>query len=398
MAITLQQTPNDFSPANNPMVFTFTSTSTAQDNFSYYLELYVNGALHSSHQVFNEYATAGRFDASPYIRAVLQSDLITDGTLINPYGDATCTYYIDIYEKYGATPAVQIGSLITSATLNSFNGALRHDEYISFDVNDYNMSSSSDIKFLTSFPRTERYFAGLDESFFIGLFRTSVATAHSVYFKLYDVTGSLIASDSQVLGSDKFIVLNCGPAEIIANTTITSGNFDTCYRYAIEIRYGAGGVALRSEVFYVYIDTECKRYPTKRLIWLNKFGVWDSFTFSLVTTESSNVVTSTYSGEKGEWSGTADYTYPLYKGEQRSYAKKVTDTLLLNSDWVKEDVQQWLVREIYESPKVYIEQATGFEPVVVKNANYTLKQKRKDGLIQEALQADRTYTYTSQLN
>lgn len=398
MAITLVQTPADFSPCGNPMVFTWTSTNTAQDNFSFYIDLYINGVLHSSHQVYREANTAGRFDASSFIRATLESDLVTDGTLINPYSAATCTYYIEVYEKYGDPPSVQVGSLQTSATLNSFNGALRHDAFIDFNLTDYNMSSGSDILFLTSFPRTRNYFTGLDESFFIGLFRTSTATAHSVYFKLYDVTGSLIASDSQALGSDKFIVLNCGPQEIIDNTTITVGNFSTCYRYAIEIRYGAGGVSLRSEIFYVYIDSECARYTTRRLIWLNKYGVWDAFTFRLVSTESTTVETSTYSGEKGEWQSDSTYTYPLYKGERKSYAKQATDTLILNSDWIKEDVQQWLVRELYESPKVYLEQTGGFEPVVVKNASYTLKQRKKDGLIQEQVQLDRTYTYTSQLN
>lgn len=400
MAITLQNNAADFSPCGNPMVFTFTSTNTAQANFSFYIELYINGALHSSHQVFKEYGTAARFDASPFIRAVLQSDLITDGTLINPYSDGTCTYYLDVYEKYGATPTVQIGSLQTTATLNSFNGALRHDAWIGFDQADYNMSTGSDILFLTSFPRSRNYFTGLNESFFIGMFRTSVAVTHYINFKLYDVTGSLIASDYLTLGSDKFIVFNCGPAEIIANTTITSGNFASCYRYAIEIRYGGapGGSTLRSEIFNVYIDSECTRYTTRRLTWLNKFGVWDSFTFRLVSTESTNVETSTYSGEKGQWENTADYNYNLYKGERRAYAKQAKDTMILNSDWIKEDVQQWLVRELYESPKVYLEQTDGFEQVVVKSASYTLKQRKKDGLIQEQVQLDRTYSYTSQLN
>jgi len=398
MAITIQQAPNDFSPANNEMIFTFTSTNTAQDNFSFYLELTINGALHSTHQVYREYQTAGRFDVSPYVRAILESSLITDGTLINPYTDATATFSIDVYEKYGATPTVQVGTLVTSATLNTFNGALRHDAFISFDPTAYNMSSTTGALFLTSFPRTERYMCGVDEALFLGLLRTSTATPHSVYFKLYDITGSLIASDSSALGSDLFIVLNCGPSEIVANTTITSTDFDTCYRYAVEIRYGFAGVALRSEIFYVYIDTECKRYDTKRLHWLNKYGVWDSFTFSLVSVETSEIQNSKYSIEKGQWSSTATYSYPLYKGEQRSYAKYVTDKLILNSDWIKEDVQNWLVREIYESPKVYLEQASGFEPIVVSNSSYMLKKKKKDGLIQEQLQADRTYTYTSQLN
>jgi hypothetical protein len=70
----------------------------------------------------------------------------------------------------------------------------------------------------------------------------------------------------------------------------------------------------------------------------------------------------------------------------------------LNSDWITEEIQNWLVRELYESPKVYLEQGSNFEPVNVVNANYDLKQRRKDGLLQEVIQLQKTYTYNSQLN
>jgi hypothetical protein len=73
--------------------------------------------------------------------------------------------------------------------------------------------------------------------------------------------------------------------------------------------------------------------------------------------------------------------------------------LILNSDWIHQDVQQWLVRELYESPRVYIDflGIIYLEPVNVTNANYLLKQRRKAGLIQEQVQIDRTYTKNSQL-
>jgi hypothetical protein len=87
-------------------------------------------------------------------------------------------------------------------------------------------------------------------------------------------------------------------------------------------------------------------------------------------------------------------------GQKVSFSKFVDDRLILNSDWISEDVQNWLVRELYESPKVYLQNDFGnsnFEPVVVTNASSRLKQRRKDGLMQELVQIDRTYTYTSQL-
>ena len=394
MAITITQTPTSFLPGGNPLVFTFTSTATANANFSFYCELWINGTLHSTHQVYREYNTAGRFDASPYIRAVLESELVTDGSLENPYTDAYCTYYLKVFEKWGTPATVRMITETNSATVYAFNGSLRHPEWIAFDPDDYDASVTQNSLFLTSFPRSRKYLCGLDESMFLGAL-VSGGSASTMFVELYDIAGSVIASDNVALTTSNMVVLNVGPQEIIDNTTITSGDFANCYRYYIYIDYG--GVT-STETFWIYIDRECKRYATKRLFWLNKFGVWDSFTFTLVSQESTNVETSTYSGEKGEWSSTATYSYPIYKGERKSYAKTASDRLILNSDWIKEDIQQWLVRELYESPKVYLETAQGFEPVVLTNQSYTLKQKRKDGLLQEQVQIDRTYTYTSQLN
>jgi hypothetical protein len=130
---------------------------------------------------------------------------------------------------------------------------------------------------------------------------------------------------------------------------------------------------------------------------LNKFGVWDSFTFTLVSTESTAVTGGVYEREKGVWKET-NYTFPLYQGEKVTYSKRAEDIMTLNSDWITEEIQHWLVRELYESPKVYLEQGSNFEPVNVVNGNYDLKQRRKDGLIQEVVQLQKTYTYNSQLN
>jgi chlorite dismutase len=86
-------------------------------------------------------------------------------------------------------------------------------------------------------------------------------------------------------------------------------------------------------------------------------------------------------------------------------SKYSVDKMLLNSDWIHEDVQQWLVRELYESPRVYLQlqddEPVGaylvYEPVNVTNASYLLKQRKKAGLIQEQVQITRTYTRVSQL-
>jgi hypothetical protein len=177
-------------------------------------------------------------------------------------------------------------------------------------------------------------------------------------------------------------------------------DFQSCAYFTVRVQgLDAGTNSGFSELFTFWIDTECHRYDTHRLHWLNKLGGWDSFTFTLVSTNSTKVKTSEYQRERGQWNPTGTtWEYTRYHGEQMAFNKYATDTTVLNSDWIHESVQQWLVRDLYESPKVYLEVTPGaFEPVKVTNEDFSLKQRRVDGLIRETVNLERTYTYNSQL-
>jgi hypothetical protein len=220
---------------------------------------------------------------------------------------------------------------------------------------------------------------------------------------LYDITNTLIATDTVTVTLALNIgVIDCAPQNLITNTSVTLVDFQSCAYYTIRARAGTepfGIYSGYSELFTFWIDTECHRYDTHRLHWLNKLGGWDSFTFTLVSTNSTKVKTSEYQRERGEWNNTGTvWQYTRYHGEQMAFNKYATDTTVLNSDWIHESVQQWLVRDLYESPKVYLESTPGvFEPVKVTNEDFSLKQRRVDGLIRETVNLERTYTYNSQL-
>ena len=399
MAIIIQQNPQVITTASNPVVFTFESDETAQANFSYIVELYIDFVLHSTHQVFPQFGELAKFNASEAVRSTLASPLITNGSLTTDYNTAISLIYIKVSEKYGTPPAIQLDA--TSTNIAVFNGALRHPDWINWNYLEYNVSSANPLTpgvlFLTSWPRARKAFCGLNERMFLGFISSD--TSFTVSFQLRNSSGGLIANYlTPSLSFQMLNVLDCSPATIMANTTITAANFAAAAYYTVEAIGSFGGMFNgASELFRIYIDTECHRYETRRLHWLNKFGVWDSFTFTLVSTDSTKVSSTGYSRESGIWDGTS-YKYPLYQGQATTYAKTAKDTLILNSDWINEEVQKWLVRELYESPNVYLEQGENFEPVNVVNSDYQFKQRRINGLIQEVVQIERTYLYNSQLN
>jgi hypothetical protein len=401
MAVTIYDEPQLIAPAGNPLVFTFSSNQTAQPNFSFIVEVYINSTLRLTQEVFRQFNTLGRIDVSEAVQSTLLSPLVVDGSLTTFYDTAINEYYIIVYEKYGTTPTIQASD--TSSTLKAINASLRHQDWIAWDYLDYNADSTNaniPVNFLTTFPRAKKYFCGLDERIFLGILCTDFSLVFRI--QLFDSSNSVIATVFEGVTLSNFTVLDASPQTIIANTTITQNDFDSCAYYTIasaEFTILPPSITIVSEVFKIYIDTECKRYETRRLHWLNKFGVWDSFTFSLVSIDSTTVQSYGYQKEKGVWDGTS-YTYPLYQGEKVDFAKTSSDQLVLNSDWINQDVQQWLVRDLLESPSVYLEvnNGTDFEPVKVTNNSYQLKTRRRDGLIQEQITIERTYTYRSQLN
>ena len=398
MAVTFHTQPQVFTPASNPVVWTFSSDQTFQTNFSYIVEVYINTILHSTHQVFPQNGIYAKFNASEIMRGILSSPLITDGTFVTLYSSAFDVINIKVYEQYGATPAIFANA--TSDSKYVFNAALRHQDFVNWDYLDYNISTTNPttpISYLTSWPRTYKYLCGLTEKIFLGFISND--SGLQIDIRLYDSANALIvASLGNTITFQQLTVVDASPQTIIDNTAITSGDFSTCVYYTVRSNAtGIGAYTGRSEVFEIYIDTECQRYPSRRLHWLNKFGVWDSFTFDLVSTDSTKVEGNRYEKEKGIWED-ENYVYPLYQGEGTTFSKRAEDTLTLNSDWIKQDVQQWLVRELYESPSVYLESSGSFEPVNVTNASYKLKVSRRDGLIQELVEIQRTYSFNSQLN
>ena len=393
MAITIHDQPQLIAPASNPLVFTFSSDQTAQDNFSFIVEVFVDSTMILTQQVFRQFNALSRIDVSGAIETYIRNTIPTTNLELDAT-DSMVTYAIIVYEKYG-DPAITQASA-TSTTLKAFNGSLEYEDWINFDYAIYDPNQTQDALFLTFFPLTSKRLVGMDENFYLAFFEQTAVASCDLNIYLLDISGNTIATDFITLTATDFYILNVGPQVIIDNTSITQIDFDTCYRYVISV--SVQGVSFVGPI-NIYMDLACQRYEPYRLHWLNKLGCWDSFTFGLVSTNTASLDSFDYERDPGVWSGNS-YTYPLYSGQKINYTKRKNKQLSLNSDFISEDVQNWLVTSLYDSPVVYLERDNGtdFEIVKVTNKNYKLKTRRTDGLLQEEILIERTYIYRSQLN
>jgi len=335
--ITLLSQPQDFMPVNNPILWTWESDEVTQPNFKYVVDLFINGSLHSTHDVY-----IGEFDAKEALEAIVKSNLAFTGNITEVFTDSIVKYRIRIKEFY-------LGSFqddVWTSIKVGINGALRPPEWKDYTPELYVLQNDGlavQRQFLTRFPSNQKRFIGINETAHLGVnIRKAINEIVFVGVWLYDADGSLIVSSPLSVSSFESILLNVSPKVIIQNSTITLANFESAAYY--EVRATLFSVAFpfiltpvgRTEDLRFYIDRDCERYPWIRLHWLNKFGGFDEFSFKLDTVHESDVTIF----DKG-------YVH---------YTKSAIDRLILNSDWINETTQNWLVRELLESPLVYLEQ------------------------------------------
>ena len=403
MAITFISDPDPFFPVCNESNWVFESDETAQPNFSFIVELYMSGILHSTHEVYPESGSSGKFSPTTIARAAVSSNY-PDDTVLSQNLNPDMYWDVIVYEKYGTPPVTDLLSATSApAVVYYLNGSFRYGELYpnQYDYQDYDLDTGGkgDL-FLTDFPRNRRDLITYSEAKFLSIINSGVDNCTG-YVKLYNISGTQIASATwtgALATNLRTPMVSCGPLSLVSGTSLVQSDFDDCYYYTIQIKQTATPTK-DSEIYKIYVDLACSNYSRRRLHWLNRFGAWDSFTFTLLSEDSTDITSNRYARRPGRWDG-GDFQYNLSDGNQMTQSKFMQDKLILNSDWIHEDVQQWLVRELYESPRVYLQNDFGtsvLEPVNVTNANYLLKQRRKAGLIQELVQIDRTYTKVSQL-
>jgi hypothetical protein len=329
MSVLFISEPQPFSPVYNPLNFVFYSLDHGTEaDFKYIVDVEVNGVFVSQHEVYNTNVGQARFDCSEVVKARLTSSILALSEITTDYFNSICEYQITVTEYYtGATH-----DTATSTELRAFNGSLRTDKWLQWNWNDYTLNSDGTNfkKFLTDFPRSEKQFVRSTDSCYIGMLTNNNLTGVNV--ELFDVSGNTITTTTLpvVFGSNLFVI-NPNVALI---EELTGVSFDSCYYYEVEV----AGLLSTTEKFRFYIDRECERYPSVRLVWLNKYGVWDAYTFKLDSISESDIQTIMHESTLGQWSDSG-YNYAIANGQHLTHLKEVTDRLILNSDWIKPDVQ-----------------------------------------------------------
>lgn len=385
MAITIHQSPQKFTPSDNPVNFVFSSTQTGQPNFAFFVELIVNGATVAEELVFPENANYGRYDASAYASNACSAPTLPTGF----YGDAenTCSLYIKVWDYYGATPAKQ-GSSVNSSVIYPFKAGLQNEDFIDYDHNDYLCDGVASENWLSSFPGGQGG-ASLypkvkreDEKFFIMAMNDN-NNLPDFEIELYNSAGGLVASWSSAslaTASYRMTIFDMSPATIIANTTITQENFDAS---AYMVFYSTGWLTS----YRVNFDDSCQYPRRQRMHFITNLGSIEAFTFEMVSQEMADITSHGYKRNFGEWNGTT-WEYNKERGIDIDYMKYVSRRMTIESNWIEENTQHWLVKNLYSAPLVLQEVGSILIERKINTASYAFKYFDNHQLFNEIIEIE----------
>ena len=380
MAITIQQAPKDYAPVYNKMEYLLSSTNTAQPDFSFVADIYING----SGDYFRLFPQLRPSDSKGVvdIHRVLEATLTsTIGDTTNILGTVDCdnnllSYVVKFGEQYGGTI---YPDLTVDSTRYALNASLEKLEWINWDfTNDYDLRGSGS-KFLTNSPST--LYTGIEDYGWL-YYATSLANITDFYVSTYDSSGALIGNweiDTPATSTIQYVPSNPASLNLIDNTDLLAGvqpiitssvDYYTIYARVVGIQ--------RSETKTFQIREDCK-LEYNRLIFLNKLGGYDGFNFYLASNYS-------YEIEKKMMKQNVDTVVgstivdSLSDREKVQYYTKTTPSLTLVSDWLTEEEDSWLL-ELIESPIIYLQTANGLEAVAkVKGTSHKKRKHITDKL------------------
>tara|TARA_R100000655_G_C3000062_1_gene194277 strand:+ start:19090 stop:20508 length:1419 start_codon:yes stop_codon:yes gene_type:complete len=299
------------------------------------------------------------------------------------------------------------------------NEGFEDDFEYGIDITNWNskdfIPENSSACFLTDAPN-DRQYIGDDEyatlAFFNGYLKSHSkgSDATHVAIEVYDAGNSLISGDSYDidldhasthLGTGDSDLTNSGKHILYAGVgtanlrQVKGGALDSSWSYYdVYLTSDTSANTQESKKYRYYKrSADCKGYEKIRLVWLNKYGAWDYYTFTKKTLRESNIAREYYNKVKGDWSTVySKYDWDRGLGVLNT---QVIEKATLNSDWFYSDDEAAWMEQLFISPEVYIIEdfqsanlGTGawygkyLTPVVVTSNRYDIYTRANDKLAQ----------------
>jgi len=466
MALTIEQNPlYTINPVGQEVIFTSLDAATVSTYFKvkYIAQVHISetdidlatSTAIGTFKTTPNNAGAGIFDFRPIVESYVNSDNLgalgseykgtaTSALLPNPLhlidkfslNDNVVRYLKIRFKVEGSTTATGNTAIVGASAdsdqftlingylkhtdlLNTFNGDFGYDTQV-FNLNEVVLSGDIPASYLTNAPLTQ--YANESDYGTISFISTEVGTdgiLDRMIVTYYNSSGSVLTEEDipntdanggfttfTTATKNQLIHFGCYPA----NLRNWSTNFDTLLAngtldyYTVVAENSAGNTI--TEILRVnLLCPTLKGYEPIRLTWLNQWGVWDYYTFTMKSTKSISTKGSTYQQLAGTWNESI-YQPNGYRGGKKAFRVNATEKISMNTDFVNEAESEWF-EELINSPEVYI--LEGFQtdpsfsslnnyvtPARLTTSNLTKKTVANDKLIQYTFEVEKSKTLRTQ--
>lgn len=344
MAVTIHQTPDSYTPSDNPIVWVFSSDQTAQNNFYYLIKVFVNDTQVGEEVYFPESGIYARFDGSSYASNACNIPTISDDLLAD--ANNYCELRITVVERYG--DPVADGASSAASNIVAWKAKMNDEDFVNWSSSGYVYGDPG--TFLTSYPQTPA--VRRDNEDFRLLFINGEQNITDFKVELFDNDDNSIVSDTVNFTATSFqlLIVNVSPAAIIASgLAISSANFDQAAYYKVS----ANSLAGLTE-YQIDINEETYYSTYKRVHFLAEWGNIDSYSFDLLSKEMGNIESWSYEKTWGEYDGNS-YVFNIEQGRDIDYAKLRKPSMDIVSNWLDEDIYWYLNENLLGSPLFYLQ-------------------------------------------
>ena len=469
MALTVEQKPlYTLTPVGQEVIFTVIDADTVANYFNvkYIAEVHIstntinlatNTALVGTFKTTPNNTGTGIFDFSKIVESFVSPDNLaaigssykntaTSAILPNPLhlidkyslNDNIVRYLKIKFYVEGSTTATDITQIIGDAADSTqftlFNGYLKYTDLLirdvdgnfGFDTSIFNLNESV----LPPFPPQGKYLTNAplsqyanDKDYgtisFISTETGSDGVLNRMKVKYYNSAGIVIGIEDDIPNNivnggyttftnatkNQLIHFGCFPA----NLRNWGSNFEsnlalgTLAYYEVYAENTANRITDKLRI-YLLCPT-LKGYEPIRLTWLNQWGVWDYYTFTMKSAKTISTKGSTYQQLEGTWNESI-YIPSGYKGGKKAFRVNATEKISMNTDFINEAEAEWF-EELINSPEVYILEGyqtdptfsslnTYVTPARLTTSNYTRKTVANDKLIQYTFEVEKSKTLRTQ--
>lgn len=366
MAITVLQSPEAFPSLHDDLWHVASSTNSTEIGFKFVFDIYVQSVLVARIKLFPDPVEGtSALNVSNIVRNYWTSYFLpsTTQTAFSCNSDGIAVaYQIKYGEEYGGT----LYANLTTASYSAYNfyPPLFRDWSTSY------FATWAD-KWITNRDKT-RIEVGYTEKLYISYFNTFSDVPISL--KVSVDGGAVVTGTGSLIG--KVGIFDISPQALNAylGTTVIPATFT---KYTVQYNTG--------EILTVY--NSCSKYNVELLHFLNQLGGYDTKAFRLVNKQEATSERKSY--EKPGYAfindtiSRADATRKVYSGKQ-NYAINQAVTFKLTTDWLSETDYNWL-RELVNSPEVYIEKLGYYYPVTIGTTQWQQKIRNVDKMFNLSL-------------